>query len=1029
MKRVSVLLLIASFICTNAFGQLPTTELHWVFPMGGKAGTTFDVRTGGANQEEATRLLFSHPGITAQVKTAPVNEFLPEPLPQPGQFTVTIAPDVPAGLYNVWVVGRFGVSNVKTFAVSHSEELVDDGSNHSIQSARTIPVGSVVNGTVEGRQLDYYRVHLAAGQRVLVECWAQRIDSRANVTIVLFDSNGNELARDTETDGYDPLIDFQPKQEGDYFIGLYDFYYGGGNEYFYRLSVHQGPRVDFVLPLAGQQGAQGEFHIYGRNLPNGTADGRMAVRGTPLESIVITAAVPSEAPAGGLTFMLPPSAASVSLFPLSVANVNGVPPVPIGISPVPVVLEQEPNSDPQSAQELKLPCEVDGQFYPTGDMDWYSFEAKKGDTFLIDVISSRMGCPTDPFLFVEAAPPGPTPDEQASQSEQPGRRWGRRLALLQSSAQSLAQVDDPPERNNLIGRSLDYSSDDPTYRFVAPNDGRFRLMVRDNFNTGLADPRRVYRLQIRPESPDFRVYVCPEQVKTDNNQVRLASVVLRRGDITWLKVVVDRVEGFAGEVVVSAEGLPEGVTAREVIFGPSQSQAWLAFEAASESAAWVGPIRVIGRAQIQGQQISRVARPTSITWGTNNLQQDRPEFRLTSDLYLSVISDEAPATVQAGDNQVYETSLGGTLEIPIRVTRRATFQEALKLVALNIPNELKPGDVNIDANANEATLKFAATNNNAKPGTYTFYLRADSKCKLVRNPESVARVEQQQKLLEQTVSQLNEKVKATEANVQQSTANLKAAGEKVTAAEQAATTAQKTAQELAVAAQEAAKKLAEAKQAAAAQPDNKELADKAAAAEKEAQQAQTRSQEAERALAKAQETLATEQKNRAELEKNLQQVTEQLKQLQETVKRATEAKNAIDKQLADVKKANQPADVNIALLTAPVRVRIHPTPIELSAENTSPQIKRGEQLALPVTVTRKYGFAEPVELNAELPEKVNGIKIEKLSVPANEQKATANVVVASDATPGKHTLTLRAKGKFGNFNVEAALPITIEIVE
>jgi hypothetical protein len=307
----------------------------------------------------------------------------------------------------------------------------------------------------------------------------------------------------------------------------------------------------------------------------------MAVRGTPLESIVITAAVPSEAPAGGLTFMLPPSAASVSLFPLSVANVVGVPPVPIGISPVPVVLEQEPNSDPQSAQELKPPCEVDGQFYPTGDMDWYSFEAKKGDTFLIDVISSRMGCPTDPFLFVEAVPPGPTPGEQASQSEQPDRRGGRRLALLQSSGQSLAQVDDPPERNNLIGRSLDYSSDDPTYRFVAPNDGRFRLMVRDNFNTGLADPRRVYRLQIRPESPDFRVYVCPEQVKTDNNQVRLASVVLRRGDITWLKVVVDRVEGFAGEVVVSAEGLPEGVTAREVIFGPSQSQAWLAFEAAA----------------------------------------------------------------------------------------------------------------------------------------------------------------------------------------------------------------------------------------------------------------------------------------------------------------------------------------------------------------------------------------------------------------------------------------------------------------
>lgn len=1015
--------------CSSSSGQLPTTELHWLFPPGGKAGTSFTVRTGGANQEEVTQLVFAHPGITAQVVQAPVNEFLPEPVPQSGQFTVNIAPDVPPGLYDVWAIGRFGVSNVKTFVVSLQDELLDDGSNHSPASARSLPLGAVVNGTVEPRQIDYYRVTVPAGQRVLIECWAERIDSRANITLVLYDAKGRELARDTETDGYDAVLDFRAPQDGDYLIGVFDFYYGGGNEYFYRLSAHSGPRADYVFPLAGQAGSSAEFRIFGRNLPGGHVAEGISFRGNPLESLLVTLTMPAEDQSRHIRARLLPAAASL---PLTALSIPGLPPVAVGISPVPVVLEQEPNSEPAGAQSVTVPCEVNGQFYPAGDVDWFIFSAKKDEVWLIDVISSRMGMRTDPMLMVEAVP-GEEPSPAASSSaDQSPAVIAARLKQFRSTGNVIAQVDDPPQRNNLIARTFDYTSDDPTYRFVAPSDGRYRVMVYDQFNSnkGQSDPRKAYRLQIRPETPDFRVYCFPDQVKRDNdNQVKFASVVLRRGDVSWLKVIVDRVDGFSGEVAVRAEGLPEGVTARTIVLGPGQSEAWLAFEASETAPPGIAPVRITGTATIADRAVERLARTASITWGTGNIQQDRPEYRLTSDLYVSVIADPAPATLAAGEDAVYETALGGTIEIPVRLVRREGFAEALKLTAVNIPNELKPGDLSLDAKTQEASLKWTISNANAKPGIYTFYLRADSKCKLVRNPDAVARAESQQKQLEQIVAQLNEQVKATTTRAEELMAQLQKAAQTVTAAEQAVAEAQKAAKQAAVAAQEAAKKSEEAKQAAAAQPDNKELAQAASEAEKQAQQALTAQRQAEEELAKKQAELSAAQKARDDLTRTHEQVVQELKQLQEKSKRAADTKAAFDKQVADIKKANQPADVNIAILSAPIRLRVHSSPVALSVEPAVQQVKRGEKREVPVSVRRQYGFADAVEVTLELPKTASGLKVDKVSVPSDQNAITLLVESAPDAAPGKHAAVLRAKGKFGNFNFESTAPLEIEVVE
>ena len=52
-------------------------------------------------------------------------------------------------------------------------------------------------------------------------------------------------------------------------------------------------------------------------------------------------------------------------------------------------------------------------------------------------------------------------------------------------------------------------SDDPAYRFVAPEDGTYRILIRDLYAGSRGDPRLIYALAIRRAAPDFRLVAVP----------------------------------------------------------------------------------------------------------------------------------------------------------------------------------------------------------------------------------------------------------------------------------------------------------------------------------------------------------------------------------------------------------------------------------------------------------------------------------------------------------------------------------------
>src|SRR5579862_7549994 len=123
MRRVGTLVfagLIAIIVAPRSFAQLPQARLYSIFPCGGKAGTTIELTLANSTDlDEADRLVFSHPGVTATSKMQDVGG---QRRPIPNIFEVTIGPHVPPGVYELYAGGLFGLSNPRMFVVGSSDE-------------------------------------------------------------------------------------------------------------------------------------------------------------------------------------------------------------------------------------------------------------------------------------------------------------------------------------------------------------------------------------------------------------------------------------------------------------------------------------------------------------------------------------------------------------------------------------------------------------------------------------------------------------------------------------------------------------------------------------------------------------------------------------------------------------------------------------------------------------------------------------------------------------------------------------------
>lgn len=568
-----VLVLAVVVAGSTARAQLPQTRLYAVAPSGGQVGQTVELRvTAGDDLEEVDKLIFSHPGITAAPKT-------------PGQFdntfVVTIAADVPIGLYDVRCGGLFGVSNPRRFVVGQRKEVAETENNKPDPvEPQPLELNTVINGKMDGgTDIDWFKFSATKGQRITFDCWAERIDSKMDATLAIYDASGRrplKTARDTK--GSDPVLLFEVPADGEYLVKLHDHTFGNGNDYVYRLEAHTAPQILFAVPPAGEAGTTATITLYGINLPGGQ---RIEDRfeNVTLEKVDVAVAVPQSGDLLDVDGRVRGVAAGTDAFSYRLDSPQGLSaPIRLGIARTPVVREQEPNDIDAQAQKIGMPVEVGGQFGVRGDSDSFRFEAKAGEVLWIEAYAQRMGTMVDPFVAV---------DQVVVDAE--GKETLKRLGTADDDA------------TNLLQNVFETKTDDPKFKLAVPADGWYQVTIRDRYWETRGDASLVYRLAIRRESPNFRLVAVPSAPTAG----QVWPVGLRQGDTFGINVLAFRQDDFDGPINVTLEGLPGGVTCAGTTISSKENMGLLVFETTADAQPGWHMVKITGTAQIDNPVMVR----------------------------------------------------------------------------------------------------------------------------------------------------------------------------------------------------------------------------------------------------------------------------------------------------------------------------------------------------------------------------------------------------------------------------------------
>jgi hypothetical protein len=662
MSLRAFLLLFSTVLLTQAQLRLLT-----VSPAGGKAGSTLNVLVTGEKLDELSGLQFSHPGIAGE-KTGS------------NTFKIIIEKDVPPGTYDVRVLGKNGASNPRAFAIG----VLDEVTRVRSRDPQSVALETTINGRTETATVDYFRFEAKQGQRVLMRCDARKIDSKLEPVLTLADSAGREVAH-SRSGG---LLDYTAASDGEFELRLHDVTYRGGPEFFYRLSVGTFPHISYARPIAS--GARTKFALFGRNLPGGQAVG--AKTKAALERIEVELAANDATLRKPLASM--PAQLAIELFEY---RIGASEPVLLRFPTAAVIDEQEPNNTLAAAKRISVPCEIAGQFFPTGDRDWFSFEAKKGDVFWIEVISHRLGLPTDPFVLVQRATTNGAADV---------------LELNDSEA-------------SLGGPEFNTTHRDPSGKFEVKEDGTYLVQVRDLFTQPQRNPALVYQLAIRKPAPDFRVAAVPVAAvpaKKDAKDIGISTTSLRHGETLPIKIVAFRRDGFDGEISVAAD-LPGGVAAARCVIEKEKNSALLFLTAAEDSAALDGGAVVRGAATVGGVEVSRVAAPITVVWGTADPAVEAAVSRGAASGALSVTEAAVPVRVYAASN-IIETTTNRVVKINFLIEREASFTGGgLKLKPFGLAALDSIPELDVDAKATNLLLQIDLREKKIPVGTHSFALQ------------------------------------------------------------------------------------------------------------------------------------------------------------------------------------------------------------------------------------------------------------------------------------------------------------------
>lgn len=488
-------LLLAHLVLAATVVQADPPDAKYIFPPGGRRGTTVPVRIGGCNFHDRATFHLMGTGIGAATEISKVKTpwfegpVIPQPASQakedyPVDYanSMNIAADAPLGDH-LWKVSTSqGVTTSLPFVVGDLPEIVETelpGLPHPVDV--TLPV--TVNGRIFPREdVDLWRFHAEAGQTVTCAVDALRLGSPLEARLELFDAHGKSLGESLSVPGNDAVLRFTAPSTGEYEIKIHDIQFGGLQHYVYRLTMTAGPRIDFAYPLGGRRGSDLALELAGANLPADQA-----------------------------TVKLP--ATPESRFDYRVnkdgETSNGV---ALELDDLPEVLEP---ADKAAPPQVTFPAVINGRIQRPGETDDWTFSAKKGEEFDFDLRAARLGSPLDSVL-----------------------------QIVDAQQKIFAENDD-----------LANAQTDSRLRFSAPADGIYSIRVTDRL-PDRGGPRFAYRLRVTTTTrPELQLTCASDSVTLERGKPVNLKLAVDRGPGVVEEIIL-QVEGLPPGVTFKPAVIP-----------------------------------------------------------------------------------------------------------------------------------------------------------------------------------------------------------------------------------------------------------------------------------------------------------------------------------------------------------------------------------------------------------------------------------------------------------------------------------------
>lgn len=213
-------------------------------------------------------------------------------------------------------------SNEIAYAVDMLPECGEAENNDTSTTAQKIGLPQIVNGRIEKPgDVDVFRFDGRAGDEVVAEVYARRLNSPLDSQLHLTDATGKELIMNDDcedkesgllTHYADSYLRYKLPQDGVYTVLLTDTQHHGGDDYGYRLRLGP-PRPDFsvyVYPssLAMQAGRTTPIHVQVFRKEGFEGDIELALKDAPAGFVLGGGKIPAGRSTIRMTLTAPPTA-------------------------------------------------------------------------------------------------------------------------------------------------------------------------------------------------------------------------------------------------------------------------------------------------------------------------------------------------------------------------------------------------------------------------------------------------------------------------------------------------------------------------------------------------------------------------------------------------------------------------------------------------------------------------------------------------------------------------------------------------